>query len=179
MCHTEPMRNKKLLVLISVVFMALTSTAIAPTAANAGTGNEWCMTATNTKCINAWSGGPFVKLYTGQGGGSNSDFTVFFVQDGHQALQFTGNSSWAGRCIGDANNDPGNASSSLDVCGFSGGAGWGTRFDAGFTGCPAGYSWFRNVHWGGYLGPQDPNTNGSPFFLNKPTKTCFQDFPPE
>jgi len=145
--------------------------------ASAGTGNEWCMTSTNSKCINAWGGGPFVKLYTGQGGGANSDFTSLGLS-GHIVLQFTGNSGWAGRCIGDAYNDPNVPSVSLDDCGFSGSGGWGTLFTFGSSGCPSGYVWYRNVHWTGYLGPQDSNTNGSPFYLNQ-GKTCFKAFPPQ
>lgn len=171
------MRNK-LPILLSAVFVALGLAVIAPTAANAGTGHEWCMTASNSKCINAWSGGPFVKLYTGQGGGANSDFTVVQVS-GHVVLEFTGNSGWAGTCIGDAYNDPTNPSTSLDNCGFSGSGGWGTLFDSGSSGCPSGYSWFKNVHWSHYLGPQDSNTNGSPFYLNKPSPTCYKAFAPQ
>jgi hypothetical protein len=119
-----------------------------------------------------------VKLYTGQGGGANSDFTPGFVS-GHVVLEFTGNSGWAGDCIGDAYNDPGIASVSLDNCGFGGSGGWGTLFDSGSSGCPSGYVWYHNVRWGGYLGPQDSNTNGSPFYLNKSGKTCFKAFPPQ
>jgi hypothetical protein len=174
------MRNK-LMIALSAVFLMLGVSTVFTSSASAGTGNEWCMTSTNSKCINAWSGGPFVKLYTGQGGGANSDFTPSGPVSGHIILEFTGNSGWAGTCIGDAYNDPGNASVSLDSCGFSGGSGgWGTLFDSGSSGCPSGYVWYRNVHWGGtYLGPQDSNTNGSPFYLNKPGKTCFKAFPPQ
>ena len=172
------MRNK-LPILLSAVFAALGLAVIAPTAANAGTGNEWCMTATNSKCINAWSGGPFVKLYTGQGGGANSDFTVIQPVSGHLVLEFTGNSGWAGTCIGDAHNDSTMSTTSLDNCGFSGSGGWGTLFDTGSSGCPSGYSWFRNVHWGRYLGPQDSNTNGSPFLLTNSSPTCYKVFAPQ
>ena len=110
-------------------------------------------------------------------GGANSDFTSLGLS-GHIVLQFTGNSGWAGRCIGDAYNDPTNPSVSLDDCGFSGSGGWGTLFTFGSSGCPSGYVWYKNVHWTGYLGPQDSNTNGSPFYLNQ-GKTCFKAFPPQ
>jgi len=170
------MRNK-FIIALSAVFLMLGVSTVFTSSASAGTGNEWCMTSTNSKCINAWGGGPFVKLYTGQGGGANSDFTSLGLS-GHIVLQFTGNSGWAGRCIGDAYNDPRNPSVSLDDCGFSGSGGWGTLFTFGSSGCPSGYVWYQNVHWTGYLGPQDPNTNGSPFYLNR-GKTCFKAFPPQ
>jgi len=165
------------MIALSAVFLMLGASTVFTSSASAGTGNEWCMTSTNSKCINAWGGGPFVKLYTGQGGGANSDFTSLGLS-GHIVLQFTGNSGWAGRCIGDAYNDPDNPSVSLDDCGFSGSGGWGTLFTFGSSGCPSGYVWYQNVHWTGYLGPQDSNTNGSPFYLNQ-GKTCFKAFPPQ
>lgn len=159
--------------------MVLAGAAAAITTANpayAGTGNEWCIFNDGSHCINAWGGGPFVKLYTGVGGGSNSDFTLFGSGNGHVILKFTGNSSWADgmHCVGDAFNDPNNASTSLDVCNTgTQNFGWGTLFDPASSSCGINQVALRNVHWGGYLGPNDVNTNGSPFYLNKPNPTCY------
>jgi hypothetical protein len=176
------MRNarNKVMVILSTVFLMLGLGAIVTTAtpAMAGTGNEYCMTPVGAKCVNAWSGGPFIKLYTGQGGGANSDFTVWNTSDGNLAIQFTGNSGWAGNCIGDAFNDSTRSDTSLDACALNGsGAGWGTRFTSGSSGCLPGYFWFKNNHWGGYLAPANSSTNGSPFLLTG-SKTCFLDWPP-
>lgn len=170
----------KAALLLATAGLLLGAGAGAATAAYAGTGNEWCITAGGAKCINAWSGGPFVKLYTGVGGGANSDFDLFSSGNGHVVLRFTGNSGWAGNCVGDASNDPNQASTSLDQCDISGQHfGWGTLFDPASGSCPVNRVALRNVRWGGYLGPQDQNTNGSPFYLNKPTPWCFLLFPPE
>ena len=54
--------------------------------------------------------------------------------------------------------------------------GYGTLFTVGNSGCPTGWVWFHNNHWGGYLAPFDPNTNGSPMILNG-SKTCYLNFP--
>jgi hypothetical protein len=89
-----------------------------------------------------------------------------------------GSGTWNGYCVGDAYNESGDARVSLDPCGNNGqGAGWGTQFEwiqgNGSNGCPSGYSAFYNRHWGGYLGPQQSGVNGSPFYLNKSGKVCF------
>ena len=173
---------RRLALLAAGASVVLGASVVTAEAAHAGTGNEWCLTSVNTKCINAWGGGPFVKLYTGQGGGSNSDFTVVSAGSGNVVLRFTGNSSWADgkHCIGDAFNDPNHLDTSLDVCDTAtGDYGWGTLFTSGGSGCPIGFSWFHDNHGNGYLGPADSNTNGSPFYLNKPSKYCYLSTSPE
>ena len=171
---------KKIMIILSGLFLVVGLTGIFAPNALAGTGNEWCLTSTASKCINAWGGGPFVKLATGHLTGPNNDFTVVGAGGGNVTLRFSGNSSWADgqHCIGDAFNDPDRADTSLDICNGVD-YGWGTLFTVGGSGCPIGYSWFHNNHWGGYLGPQDSNTNGSPFYLNKGTKFCYLSTSPE
>jgi hypothetical protein len=131
-------------------------------------------------CLNAWGGGPFVNAYTGGTPNANDDFIIIGQQNGNVVLAFLPGSGipWNGSCVGDAYNNSGNARVSLDPCGNNGqGAGWGTQFKQiqgnGSNGCPSGYSAFYNNHWGGYLGPQQSGVNGSPFYLNKPGKVCF------
>ncbi len=147
--------------------------AVAVTAppAHAATGTCWYWQGSNARAyLNAWNGGPFVKVYLGCTV-ANGSFTL--IQNGPSAwqLKFTGDSPWAGRCIGNANNDPNNESTSLDTCQP---AGWGTNFTLRTTGfCGAGQFAFQNQHSGGYLGPPDPASNGSPWFLNKPQFFCF------
>lgn len=52
--------------------------------------------------------------------------------------------------------------------------GWGADFVASVcgSGSSAGLE-FLNVHWGGYLGLQS-TSNGSAFYLNRPTPWCFK-----
>ena len=131
--------------------------------------------------INAWGGGPWVNVYKGGTPTSTNDNFSFFQQSPtvYYSLKFIGGGAWNGRCIGDANNDPGDARASLDACGTGGiGEGWGVNFTTGTSGCPSGWRWFRNVHWPGYLGPADGAVNGSHFYLNKPTKWCFDQLGP-
>jgi hypothetical protein len=131
-------------------------------------------------CLNAWGGGPFVNAYTGGTPNSNDDFDILGPQpNGNVVIAFLpGSGAWNGYCVGDAYNESGDARVSLDPCGDNGqGAGWGTQFEwiqgNGSNGCPSGYSAFYNRHWGGYLGPQQSGVNGSPFYLNKGGKVCF------
>ena len=191
--------RKKLLILFSALFMMLGITAIAMPGANAHTG----VTATAEQhykivgvaapsavgsgfqyqyqgaFINAWGGGPWVKVYTDYA--VNNDFTVIQdTQSGYQMIKRT-NGTGGNACIGDANNDPNDARTSLDSCGSPVGVGngWGTDFliSSGYP-CAAGQWWFRNVHWSGvdgaYLGPPNNFVNGSYFYLNKPVAAyCF------
>lgn len=146
-----------------------------------GTGNRWCYGAAQ---INAWGGGPWVNSYNGCPGPSNGDFTnITLTPTVNHALKFTGGGPWNGRCIGDANNDPGDARTSLDSCGTNGiGEGWGVDMQVGGAPCPAGQYWFRDQHWSGatsgYLGPADNWSNGSHMYLNKQIAICFKYYPP-
>lgn len=201
------MRNK-LLILFATLFMMLGITAVAmpgagaspqanahtgvtataeqhykivgiaaPAAVGSGFQYRYC----NAPCayINAWGGGPWVRVF--EGTAVNNDFTVIQnPQSGFQMIKRT-NGTGGNACIGDANNDPGDARTSLDSCGspIGVGNGWGTDFlIASGSPCPAGTWWFRNRHWSGvdgaYLGPPDTYTSGDPFYLNKPVAAyCF------
>jgi len=143
------------------------------TPAAAASGNQICYSnppGTGYACVNAWNGGPFVKVYTL--GAGNNDFTMISLGNGNYGLKDTGNNNWAGNCVGDAYNDPNRADTSLNACG----SGWGTNFTTSTSGCPAGWIAFHNNHWNGWLGPPDSYGNGSPFYLNKGAKICFEFF---
>jgi hypothetical protein len=140
---------------------------------------QFCGPNLGSDCLNAWGGGPYVNVYTG--GDENSDSNQHFMiidengnQNGNAEIMFTGSGSWFGQCIGDASNNSGLADVSLDGCGngTGGGAGWGTQFTWGTSGCPSGTAWFHDNHWNGYLGPPDNPVNGSHWYLNKPSKVC-------
>jgi hypothetical protein len=142
------------------------------------TSTQWCGPNSGNDCLNAWGGGPYVNVYTG--GPETRDTDQHFMvidENGNQnasEIVYTGSGSWAGRCIGDASNDSGNADTSLDACALPGqSAGWGTQMTWGTSGCPSGEAWFKDTHWNGYLGPPAGAANGSHFYLNKPSKVCF------
>jgi hypothetical protein len=179
-----PKRHRRIwsLIVITVATLGLTAVATPARAAGAaGAGHQYCYYNGGYACLNAWGGGPWVNVWTGGPGQCNGDFTLLPPNAaGYYRLEFTcGSGGWNGHCIGDAYNDPDDARTSLDDCGFGGtGQGWGTNFRSGIDGCPAGYGWFQNVHWGGYLGPPDNWVNGSHFYLNKPGKICFKAYSP-
>jgi hypothetical protein len=137
--------------------------------AYAGTGFQWCYEYSGQACLNAWGGGPWVRVETSKGL-TNNDFTLVYNHAyGAYELEFTGNGT-SDQCIGDAYNESGNGYASLDPCGFTGGAGWGTLFSLGSCGSTA--RCFKNLHWSGlqgrddWLGPVSNWTNGSNFVLN-------------
>jgi hypothetical protein len=148
------------------------------------TQEEWCENTVGTGCLNAWSGGPWVKDYTG-GPETGDDHQVFYLVDvdnsvgnatGNYQIVYDGQgTSWADQCVGDAYNNSGDADTSLDSCGndTGGGSGWGTEMSVGTNGCPSGEAWIHDNHWNGYLGPPAGAVNGSHFYLNKPTPYCF------
>ena len=174
-------RRSKFMTFTAALLLAAGLTAALAAPSNAtGTGNQWHY---GNGYLNAWSGGPWVKVYIA-GGTSNNDFTLISNAGGWQ-LEFTGNGS-SGGCIGDAFNDPGNAETSLDACGgsFGGSAGWGTLFDVSQP-CGRGSYAFQNRHWTSqtkvneWLGPPNPFTEGNPWFLNwANTEYCFTFAPP-
>ena len=156
-----------------------------PGAAHAqGSGNQWYY---GGAWINAWNGGPWVKVYlnSSHGGGSNDDFTLI-SNGGHWQLEFTGNGP-SGYCIGDAYNDPNHADTSLNPCGgvIGGGPyGQGTGFIISQP-CGKGSYAFENEHWTSvirepaFLGPPDGFTNGSLFWLNNANLAyCFRFYLP-
>ena len=142
---------------------------------------QWCWDSTgygSWVCLNAWNGGPWVNVST-NAHTRNNDFTIIQNSAGYYELEDTGGNNYSGECIGDAYNESGQADTSLDQCGNTGGGqGWGTNFELVTSGCSAGSVAFYNVHWHGYLGPPDGWANGSHFYLNKPGYFCFaQLFP--
>ena len=175
-------------VFAAVVTLGGVATAAAVTAPPAhaivNIGNNWCIGDTSL-CMNAWNGGPWVKQYTG-GTTPNGDFTWDHgTALPAQYLVFTNYASpWANRCIGDANNDAGDARASLDVCpGTSGGSGsgdgWGTHILRDTASCANGYVAFKDIHWNGWIGPANITDNGAQYYLNKQTPFCFRAYPPQ
>lgn len=140
-----------------------------------GSGNQWAYSTNPWGLINAWNAGPWVRnYYGGLPTSTNDDFTdITLTPTINHALMFSGLGDWAGWCIGDAFNDPNDARASLGKCGHNGiGENWGVDMTTGSSGCSAGWQWFRDVHWGGYLGPAS-NSNGAQMYLNKPNKYCY------
>lgn len=123
----------------------------------------------NHATLNAWNGGPAVKVYHSCAD-PNDRFTILFPGGGNVQLEFTGVNSNSNKCIGDTNNDAGNASTGLTGCSP---AGWGTLFTEQTSGCGSGQLAFRNNHWNGYLGPPNPYSDGSEFYLNNFGFFCF------
>lgn len=121
--------------------------------------------------INAWNGGPFVKVWN-MAGSTNNDFTAGADPFNNRiVIEYTGGGSWNGQCVGDAYNNSSRADTSLDPCATSGNnGGWGTNFSSGNSGCGSDQLWFHNDHWGGYLAGDGV---GTPFYLNVSTKVCY------
>jgi hypothetical protein len=163
---------------------ALVGAILLPVSAALATGTAEASAApggicAGSSCLNAWGGGPYVNAYTGGAFTTNDDFDIVPESNGNVILEFVGGGTWNDRCIGDAKNETGDARASLDPCGNNGqNAGWGTQFEQlpgnGNNSCPSGTSYFYDLHWGGYLGPQKSGVNGSPFYLNKPAPVCFK-----
>lgn len=152
----------------------------APASASVGFGNQWCYETSGTACLNAWNGGPWVKVYTARGV-LNNDFTLVYNHAyGAYQLEFTANGS-SDFCIGDAYNDPNNGYTSLDPCGFTGGAGWGTLLRLG--NCGSNAECFIDNHWSSVQGrtdtisPVNNWSNGSLFVLNSPNLNYFYRYP--
>lgn len=176
------MRIRKLLVTAAAT-AAIAVPVLAATAAPAfaNTGNNWCI-GTTSECLNAWNGGPWVKLYT-NGTTTNGDF----LWDHGLALPaqylIFGNtaSNWFGNCIGDAFNNANDARASLDPCpgqngGSGSGDGWGTHILRDTTVCGSGWVAFKDLHWNAWIGPES-ETQGAQIYLNKPNPYCYQAYP--
>lgn len=172
------MKKIKLLSRMLVLALgALISVAIPASSAHAA-GNGACLYWPGNghhATLNAWNGGPFVNVY--HSCAYPNDLFFKNPSGNNMQLEFNGDGVWNGHCIGDAYNDPNNASTSLDSCDP---AGWGTEFVELTTGyCSSGQVAFKNVHWSAklghdtFLGPVDNYTDGSPFYLNKPGYFCF------
>jgi hypothetical protein len=157
---------------------AAVACTLAPFLSPGFTSTQWCGPNSGNDCPNAWGGGPWVNVSTSgpETGDTNQHFMVI-DENGNQnsgEIVFTGSSSWGGECIGDAYNNSGYADTSLDACARPGqSAGWGTQMTWGTSGCPSGTAWFHDNHWNGYLAPANGAVNGSHFYLNDQSKTCF------
>jgi hypothetical protein len=145
--------------------------AIGVPAAQAQSGYTYCGEIT-TVCINAWGGGPWVKVYNGDDA-VNDDFTGI-VNGSYIQLEDTDGGAWNNTCIGDAYNESGYADTSLDPCSSSSGAGWGTLMTAYGASVCGGSDLvaFKDKHWGGWLSPSG-FSNGDLFYLNTSQPYCF------
>jgi hypothetical protein len=154
--------------------------------ASALSGSQFCVVNSNggEMCLNAWGGGPWVKVETTYDSRiQNNRFQIRYENNGNVELQFVGGGAWNGQCVGDAYNDPTYASTSLNPCGDinnGNGSGWGTQLQLQQWGpggpCLTNQVAFYDWHWHGYLGPTSPTAaNGSLWYLNKPSSTpiCF------
>jgi hypothetical protein len=119
--------------------------------------------------INAWNGGPLIKVYDGV---TNNDGwqPIINTYDGDYQFVFEGGGKYQGWCIGDYGNSPSNASAGLvGGCGTNG-PGWGSLFHE--MDCGDNYVAFYNIHWGGYLDPSGTG-NGDQFYLNNSFEDCY------
>jgi hypothetical protein len=141
------------------------ATGIPEASASTIIGHEYCI---GNDCLNAWNGGPWVNVYTGGPHGTPNNYFTDICDSNTNICEIvdTGGNAWAGKCIGDAYNESGQADTSLDGC-----TGWGTSFKE--ITCSLFSVAFYNVHWGGYLGPPSGAVNGSHWYLNKSGKYCF------
>lgn len=179
-------RIKLFAVMLAALIIPLAAGLAVASPAYAGGGDIYCYQDNGVNaCLNAWGGGPWVKVNTNNHV-VNDDFVLHYESGtGEYYLQFEGGGSWNGMCIGDAYNESYQSTTSLDPCpGANGGGGWGTNFYAYSSGCPSGEIAFQNVHWSSkdgtavYLGPPNNYTNGSIFSLaQNEISGCFAIFP--
>jgi hypothetical protein len=143
--------------------------------------NDYCYdycsySGSNTDCLNAWSGGPWIYNYSNPYAQPTSQFNIYSTGSGSNAeIMYLGGTAYQNECAGDAYNSSTDANTSLDNCPTSGGsAGWGTNFQVYncVSGSNSGYEFYNN-HWQAYLGPYTYGTNGQPYYLNNKNPTCF------
>jgi hypothetical protein len=129
--------------------------------------NQYC---NNGYCLNGWGGGPYVNAYTINV--VNNNFEAFQNSSGYENIVYTGPGD-TGQCISDYGNSSSDARAGLGGQCQSGQIDWGANFQ--LKACSDGGSgWaFKNVHWGGWLTPNS-DSDGSPFYLNSATETCYQ-----
>jgi hypothetical protein len=129
---------------------------------------------TTFACLNDWSQGPYVNVYTVPSA-VNDAMNIIPAGGSNVAIQYNGNGSYSGDCVGDYNNNSGTSYTGLDQCpGGGSGGGWGTNFT--YSNCTTargyyGYE-FHNNRWGGWLAPGE-FTNGAHFYLNDQVPYCF------
>ena len=134
--------------------------------------NQYC--DSGGYCLNGWGGGPYVNAYTMNV--VNNDFEAFQNSSGYENIVFTGGpSNYTGQCVSDYGNSSSDARAGLDGQCQSGQIAWGANFQLkACTMANGDEGWaFKNVHWGGWLTPTS-NSDGSPFYLNSATETCYQ-----
>lgn len=123
-------------------------------------------------CLNAWNGGPLVKVFSG--GAANNYFEPYQnPNNGYYEILFLNQTPYGHDCVGDYNNNANDAKAALYSDCTAGRIAWGANFTEDTSNCGAGTMAFRNVHWGGWLGPAGLN-NGDQFYLNKPSRYCFK-----
>ena len=127
----------------------------------------------NGYCLNAWNEGPYVDAY--HTNVVNNDFFVYLnLNTTWWNIKYTGPGGFQGMCIGDYGNTSGDARAALENC-QGGSVPWGGNFDqvecTNSTGGFAGYA-YKDIHWKGWLTPNS-HSDGSPFYLNSQTPTCF------
>lgn len=135
--------------------------------------NQYC---NGGYCLNGWNGGPYVNAY--HMNVVNNDFFAFRNSSGYENIAYTGPGNYTSRCVSDYGNSPSDARAGLSGQCQSGQIAWGANFQlkACSTGGHSGWA-FKNVHWGGWLTPNS-HSNGSPFYLNSATETCYQVYGP-
>ena len=164
-----------------VVVLAVAAFALSPygkSATHAAGNKQYCAySGGHLACLNAWDGGPFVRVYTHLNVANNT-FQFGQASNGLWYLRYNGPSSWNGRCVGDAYNDPNNHVTSLDVCPgtlSNPNGGWGTNFK--WISCTSNHHYgyeFLNVHSGKYLAPDLYLDNSAFTTLGPPT--CFGEY---
>lgn len=112
-------------------------------------------------CLNKWNDGSLIKAYTP--GATNENYVIQLTGDGSGNVQIYDPNT--GQCVGDYQNNSGDAKASdYENCPSSGVAGWGTVFSYYSTGCPNASGVLYNHHWNGDLSANA--ANGSQFYLN-------------
>ncbi len=139
---------------------------------------QYCVNnGTTNACLNAWYGGPEVNVFTNMGAVPNDEFSQNTLSNGNGYLEFVGGGNYNGFCVGDFNNNSGNADTGLDQCPTnSNSGGWGTNFKISTCSSGEGVA-FKNIHWGGYLAPGG-FSNGTSFYLNHSGEYCFGIYDP-
>jgi hypothetical protein len=173
---------KRLALVIATAILAVIATTL-PFAQAAWANpvpGQWCYTdAQGTfACLNAWNGGPWVRVYEHTGTRNNNFEAIQEPGNGYWYIEFIGGGSWNGKCVGDAYNNVGRADASLDTCpGGSGSAGWGTNFNLVSNPPGGGQFALYDIHWQGWLCPSNNYSNGSPFYLNDSYECGFTTYP--
>jgi hypothetical protein len=122
--------------------------------------------------LNAWNDGPYVNAYAINH--VNNDFYAFKnPSSGYENIEYTGPGPHQTQCVSDYGNTSGDARAGLSGQCQNSNVSWGANFQ--LKACDNGDAGdaFWNVHWQGWLTPNS-HSNGSPFYLNSKTKTCYK-----